>query len=127
LASAGDLPSWLARTNARGAPTVALIVVTGVGSVAAAFPPDSVMVVFIFLLGIAYELLLIAFLRFDRTHPHLERPYRAIGGSALGWFGTALGLAVLIACYQLQVAALTWAIAIAGGSLVYFVVRRRVT
>jgi ethanolamine permease len=98
LAAAGYLPAWLARTNRRGAPDLALISVGVIGALAAEFRPETVMVVFIFMLSVSHELIMLAFLRLRRTQPALDRPYRAIGGSPAAWLGAALSLAVLISC-----------------------------
>jgi ethanolamine permease len=125
LASSGALPGWLARTNRRGAPVTALAVVAVVGAVTAMFPPEAAMVVFIFLMMLTYELLLIAFVRFQRARPDVARPYRAIGGRAVGWIGAILGLAAALCCYQLQIEALSYALVALAALLVYFVWRRR--
>jgi len=127
LASSGALPAWLTLTNARGAPYAALGVVAVVGAVTAIFPPDGAMVVFIFLMMLMYELLLIAYLRFGRTHAATPRPYRAIGGIATGWIGAVLGLVAALCCYQLQIAALSYALVALAVLLIYFVWRRRTT
>ena len=125
LSSSKALPSWLARTNRRGAPGVALLLVAAIGGATAAFPPDSAMVIFIFLLMLTYELILIAFLRLRARMPQLHRPYRATGGSVLGWLGAGLGLAATLCCYQLQITSLSYALGILGTLLIYFVWRRR--
>jgi ethanolamine permease len=125
LASSGALPNWLTLTNSRGAPYAALAVVAVVGAITAMFPPDGAMVVFIFLMMLMYELLLIAFLRSRRTHADTPRPYRAIGGSVAGWIGAALGLVAALCCYQLQIAALSYALGALAVLLGYFVWRRR--
>jgi ethanolamine permease len=126
LASSGSLPAWLTRTNGRGAPVPALAVMAVIGGITAAFPPESAMIVFIFLLVIMYELLLIAFLRFHQTAAAtIQRPYRAVGGSAVGWVGAVLGLAAVLCCYQLEMAALSYAIVVLAALLAYFLSRRR--
>jgi ethanolamine permease len=125
LASSGALPGWLKLTNRRGAPVTALAVVAVIGVVTALFPPEAAMVVFIFLMMLMYELLMIAFLRFRQRRPDMARPYRAVGGSTLGWIGAILGLAAALCCYQLQIAALSYALAALGALLGYFVWRRR--
>lgn len=125
LASSGALPSWLKRTNRHGAPVAALAVVAFIGLVTATFSPEGAMVVFIFLLMITYELILIAFLRQRKSMPLLERPYRAKGGTALGWTGAVLGLAATLCCYQLQIAPLSYAIGVLVVLLIYFAWRRR--
>lgn len=125
LASSGALPAWLAITNRRGAPAPAIAVVALVGAVTAAFPPSGAMVVFIFLLVLTYELVLIAFLRLQRVPGDVQRPYRAFGGSALGWIGSGLGLLAALCCYKLQITALSYAVIILGALLGYFAWRRR--
>ncbi len=110
LAGAGHLPGFLHGTNSRHAPTGALLLVTLIGLVAAAFPPDSVMVVFIFLISVSYVLVLLAFIRLRRRQPLLSRPYRAVGGSSLAVVALILTLAVMVSCYQLQAVALSYAI-----------------
>src|SRR6185312_43369 len=76
LARAGDLPGILAVTNERHAPWVALLVTTACGVVSAAFRPDAVMVVFIFLLCVSYFLVLGVFMRLRYSAPSRSRPYR---------------------------------------------------
>ncbi len=111
LAGARYLPRFLHKTNARQAPTGALLLVTLIGLVSAAFSPDSVMVVFIFLICVSYVLVLLAFIRLRRAQPSLARPYRAVGGQSLAGLAIALTLAVMVSCYQLQAVALSYAIA----------------
>ena len=125
LASSGALPAWLTWTNGRVHRRRSLGRRSGRRR-DALFPPDGAMVVFIFLMMLMYEMLLIAFLRFQHTHATRPRPYRAIGGSTLGWVGALLGLAAALCCYQLQIAALSYALAAIGALLAYFVSRRRV-
>lgn len=125
LASSGGLPAWLATTNRRGAPAAAIAVVAVICTAAAAFPPSAVMVVFMFLLVLTYELVLIAFLQFQRAPGNVQRPFRAPGGRALGWLGVVLAFLVALCCYQLQIAALSYALILLALMLVYFVWRRR--
>lgn len=125
LASSGAVPTWFSRTNRHGAPVAALTVVAVIGAITAMFSPDAAMVVFIFLLMITYELILIAFLRQRSAMPHLERPYRAIGGRPLGWLGAALGLGATLCCYQLQIASLSYALGFLAVLMGYFLWRRR--
>lgn len=112
LAGAGSLPRILHRTSRRLAPARALLLVAAIGVVTAAFPPDSVMVVFIFLISVSYVLVLLAFIRLRREQPSLARPYRAIGGQTAAAVATVLAIAVMISCYQLQALALSCAIAV---------------
>jgi ethanolamine permease len=111
LAGARHLPVFLHKTNSRHAPTGALLLVTLIGLISAAFSPDSVMVIFIFLISVSYVLVLLAFIRLRRAQPALMRPYRAIGGQSLAVLAILLSLAVMMSCYELQAVALSYAIA----------------
>jgi ethanolamine permease len=123
LARAGDLPGVLAVTNRRHAPWVALVVTAACGVVAAAFRPDAVMVVFIFLVCVSYLLVLGAFIRLRYTARGRSRPYRAVGGPVMAAVGFVFVLAVVASCCQLRPAALSWCIAGLALSLGYFLVR----
>ena len=81
LAQAGFLPRVFGRVNARQAPAAAVYLVGGIALATAAFPPNSAMVVFIFLISVSHALLLAAFLRLRQTRARLARTYRALGGS----------------------------------------------
>jgi ethanolamine permease len=123
LSRAGDLPSVLAVTNSRHAPWSALVVTAACGVFAAAFRPDAVMVVFIFLICVSYLLVLGGFIRLRYSAPSRSRPYRAVGGPVLAAVGFLFVLAVVASCYQLRPAALSWCSAGLALSLVYFLVR----
>jgi ethanolamine permease len=124
LAGAGYLPRWLHATNQRRAPARALLLVGSIGAVAAAFSPDSVMVIFIFLISVSYVFVLASFLRLRGSAADLVRPYRALGGRPAAVLATLLSLAVMLSCYQLEVTALSWAIAALIALYAYFVIRR---
>jgi len=110
LAQAGRLPAALARVNRRQAPAPALWLTALIALAAAAFSPNSTMVVFIFLISVSHVLLLAAFIRLRQREPGLERPFRALGGRAIATTALLLSLSVMISCYQLEVRALTVAI-----------------
>jgi len=109
LAVAGDLPGLLGRVNRRQSPQNALLWVAMIGIGSAAFAPDAVMVVFIFLISISHLLILYSFIRLRRDHPELHRPYRAAAGAPAAWAGLALSLLVVISCFRLQLTALSTA------------------
>ncbi len=111
LAQAGFLPRMFGVVNARQAPSVAVYLVAVIALATAAFPPNSAMVVFIFLISVSHVLLLAAFLRLRQQEPQLARSYRALGGSPIAVVALVLSLAVMVSCYQLQVRALQIAIA----------------
>ena len=123
FARAGDLPAALAVTNRRHAPWVALVLTGVFGIVSAAFQPDTVMLVFIFLVSISYIFVLGAFIRLRYAEPDLTRPYRAVGGPVMATLGTLLALTVAAACYQSRPAVLSWCVVGLAVSLVLFFVR----
>jgi ethanolamine permease len=111
LARAGFLPAAFSRVNRRQAPAAAVCLVAVVALVTAAFPPNSAMVVFIFLISVSHALLLVAFIRLRRREPELPRSYRALGGQPVALIALVLSLMVMVSCYRLEVRALQIAIA----------------
>jgi ethanolamine permease len=124
LAQAGYLPAALRHTNGRRAPDAALLVLAVIAIATAAFEPDDAMVVFIFLISVSHVIMLLTFMRLRRAAPDLTRPYRAPGGVLLASVATLLSATVMVSCYQLQVRALS--VAIAGLALLwlYFLIRK---
>jgi ethanolamine permease len=120
LAQAGHLPGMLRGVNGRQAPAPALYLVGAIAMVAAAFPPNSTMVVFIFLISVSHALLLAAYIRLRGREPNLGRPFRALGGTALAGLSLILSLAVMVSCYQLEVRALSIAILVTGAIMGHF-------
>jgi amino acid transporter len=106
LAQAGLLSSVFRRVNARQAPVSAVYLVAGIALATAAFPPNSAMVVFIFLISVSHALLLAAFLRLRQREPALVRSYRALGGAPVAVVALLLSLTVMVSCYRLEVRAL---------------------
>ncbi|MFO1467049.1 MAG: amino acid permease [Steroidobacteraceae bacterium] len=124
LAQAGCLPAVFHHTNQRRAPDAALLLLAAIAIVTAGFKADDAMVVFIFLISVSHFFVLLTFIRLRTTAPAMSRPYRAKGGVAVAAIATLLSLAVMVSCYQLQVRALS--IAIAGLVLLwlFFVIRK---
>jgi len=120
LAQAAFLPRLFGRVNARQAPAAAVFLVGVIALATAAFPPNSAMVVFIFLISVSHALLLAAFLRLRQREPELKRTYRAFGGSPIAVVALALSLSVMVSCYQLEVRALQIAIAAIAVLIVQF-------
>jgi ethanolamine permease len=110
LAQAGFLPRAFGGVNARQAPSAAVYLVGIIALAAAAFAPNSAMVVFIFLISVSHFLILAAFLQLRAREPGLPRTYRALGGSPIAVAALLLSLAVMVSCYQLEVRALQVAI-----------------
>ena len=98
------------RVNARQAPAPAVYLVAVIALATAAFPPNSAMVVFIFLISVSHVLLLAAFLRFGSGAAIGAKLPRA-GGSPVAVLALVLSLTVMVSCYQLEVRALQIAIA----------------
>jgi len=111
LSQAGLLPRAFGRVNARHAPANAVFLVALIALVTAAFPPNSAMVVFIFMISVSHALLLAAFLSLRRREPALARSYRAIGGTPLAILALLLSVSVMVSCYELEARALKIAIA----------------
>lgn len=110
LAQAGFLPKVFGRVNARQAPAAAVCLVAAIALATAVFPPNSAMVVFIFLISVSHALLLAAFIRLRQREPALDRSYRALGGVPLAAVALLLSFAVMVSCYRLEVRALQIAI-----------------
>jgi ethanolamine permease len=77
LAQAGFLPRAFGGVNARQAPAAAVYLVGIIALATSAFPPNSTMVVFIFLISVSHALLLAAFLRLRRREPQFANLSRA--------------------------------------------------
>src|ERR1700683_281408 len=117
LAQAAFLPRPFGRVNARQAPAAAVFLVGVIALATAAFPPNSAMVVFIFLISVSHALLLAAFLRLRPREPALGRSYRALGGAPVAVVALLLSLTVMVSCYRLEVRALQ----IAMGAIVVLI------
>lgn len=102
LAREGHLPVALARTNARGAPHVALPIVAGIGLLTSLVPPDRILLCVVLSLTASYVVLLAAFIRQRTFEPDLVRPFRAWGGRATAGVSLILALVVFAACFQLD-------------------------
>ena len=124
LAQAGYLPTVFRHTNGRGAPDAALLLLAAIAIVTAGFEADDAMVVFIFLISVSHVIVLLTFMRLRRAAPAMTRPYRAPGGVILALIATLLSATVMVSCYQLQVRALSVAIAALVLLWLYFVIRK---
>jgi ethanolamine permease len=124
LARAGDLHRSIALTNRRQAPATSLGLVAVIGMGAASFPPDAVMVVFIFLISVSHLLLIISFIRLRKKQPKLPRPFKALGGEPMAWLAGALSCSVMASCYRLQITSLSYTIAALVLLFAYFRVMR---
>jgi len=107
LARDGFFPAALARTNRRGAPYVALLVLTVIGLPLTLVPPEKLLLCIVLLLGSCHLVLFAAYLRLHRSQPGLVRPFRLRGGPVVACVGMLLTLVVIAACFQLEVTMLS--------------------
>ncbi len=121
LAVAGYLPRACGGVNRRQAPAPALYLVAAIGVVSAAFAPNSVMVVFIFLISVSHVMLLATFIRLRRAEPALARRYRAKGGQVAAVIALLLSVSVMVSCYGLEFRALSVAILLLVLLMTHFV------
>jgi ethanolamine permease len=124
LALTAGLPQLLSRTNRRHAPHWAIALVTVIGAVAAAFDPNTVMVLFVFLLNVAYQMVIAAYILLRGRRRELRGGFRAFGGTATGLITAVLSLVVLVACVQQQPVVTSAAFA---GLLIYLTIARLVS
>lgn len=106
LARDGHLPHFLGRTNWRGAPYAALLLVGAIGTATSTVRPDKILLAVVLSLSASYVVLLAAFIRLRMTQPDLHRPFRAPGGSVTAGLCLLLALLVCIACFQVEAAVL---------------------
>ena len=102
LAREAKILPQLARTNKKGAPAYALLVVGVVGFMASVISPEQVLIAVVLLLSISYLLTILAFIELRRKSPDLPRPFRAPGGVATASVSLALTIGVILACFQLS-------------------------
>ena len=125
LAEGGLLPPILGRVNTRGAPSHALVAVAALAWAGTLVDANTVLVCFIFGLGVCNVLVLISFLLARRRLAGLSRPYRAIGGEPAAWVTLVLAVAVLAACVQLQPMALAYVLLAYSVLAVFFLLSRK--
>lgn len=111
LARSGELPRILARTNRRGSPWVALLLIGLAGVLLSGMPPARILLLVVLLLNINYVLTLSAFLRLRRLRADSPAPYRAIGGAPMAVLSLVLALVVIASCLQLD----AWTLSMLGG------------
>jgi ethanolamine permease len=121
LALAAQIPQIFSQSNVRHAPVVALLAVAATGIVSAMFDPNAVMVLFVFLLNLTYQLTIVSFIALRKSEPLLLRPARAWGGVPVAILSAVVSLLVLMSCFRQQPVVTTAAVLLLGG---YFVVLR---
>lgn len=121
LSRAGYLPAFLARTNRRHSPWLALLLPGALAFTASATASGEVLIVTaVFCATTSYLIMLAAFIRLRRTAPSMPRPYRTPGGMATAGLALILAFAAFAACLS---ATLLWSGVAACGlvaALAYF-------
>ncbi|WP_136162688.1 amino acid permease [Sphingomonas flavalba] len=125
LARDGHLPAVLARTNRRGAPHVALLLVGAIGVAMASVRPESILLAVVLLLSASYVVLLAAFIRLRRRQGDLHRPFRAWGGQVTAALCLCLALLVCVACFQVEVPVLVGLALLLGAAGLCYLWSRR--
>lgn len=112
LARAGYLPAFLARTNRRHSPWLALLIPGFMAFIASAMGSgEALIVTAVFCATLSYLIMLAAFIRLRRIAPAMPRPYRTPGGTVTAVVALALALAAFAACLS---ATLLWSGVAAG-------------
>ncbi|MDH4581692.1 amino acid permease [Pseudomonas sp. BN415] len=123
LARDGYLPASLARTNRRGSPFVALLVLAVIGLPLTLVSPEKLLLCVVLLLCSCHLFLFAAYIRMRRTHAHLPRPFRLPGGPLIAGLGMLLTLVVISACFQMEVEMLSALAAVAVALILNYLVR----
>jgi ethanolamine permease len=104
LGRLGAVPRWLARTNRRGAPWLAVLLSAATAAVFAREADSAQLVVlFVFSATLLYLLLLLSHLVLRLREADALRPFRSPGGLFLPIFGAALAGITFIACFLADV------------------------
>jgi ethanolamine permease len=123
LARDGYFPAALARTNRRGSPYVALLLLVVVGLPLSLVSPEKLLLCIVLLLSSCHLFLFAAYIRMRRTHAHLVRPFRLRGGPVIAGIGMVLTLVVIAACFQLEVELLSAVAVLAVVLILNYLVR----
>lgn len=100
LSRAGLLPRFLAVTNRRQSPYLAVFIPGLIGfSLALTKAADQLVVIAVFGSVISYVMMLAAHIRLRQKEPAIERPYHTPGGAKMSGVALALTIVVLISCF----------------------------
>jgi APA family basic amino acid/polyamine antiporter len=112
LAQSGMLPAWFARIHPRFRTPSNAVLFIGVLSVLAPFFGQQTLIWMVDAGGIsivtAYLMVAVSFVMLRRREPHMERPFRAAGGTATGVIAGALSLGLGVLYLPGMPAALVW-------------------
>ncbi|GAA4859815.1 ethanolamine permease [Actinomycetospora straminea] len=121
LSRAGYLPRVLSKTNARKAPTLALVIPALIGFVLAATGNGDILInLAVFGATLSYVLVMVAHQVLRARHPDLPRPYRTPGGRVTTGIALVLALAAVVATFLVDVVAALCALGAFAVLMAYF-------
>lgn len=102
LSREGYLPAFIAKTNKRGSPYVALLLLAVIGIPLTKIAPEKLLLCVVLLLATCHVFLFCAYLKLQRES--IEKGcFHIKGGSIFAVTGVILTLTVIIACFQLDI------------------------
>ncbi|MGV0813506.1 ethanolamine permease [Mycolicibacterium boenickei] len=126
LSRAGYLPKVLSITNARKAPTLALIIPGIVGFILSLTGKGALLLnMAVFGAAVSYVLMMLSHIVLRRREPDMPRPYRTPGGIATTGFAFVVAVFAVIATFLVDPVAAGWCLAVFAGFMLYFAVYSR--
>ncbi|WP_306363540.1 ethanolamine permease [Nocardia sp. CC227C] len=121
LSRAGYLPTSLSVTNARKAPTLALVV-PGVIGFGLSLTGEGAMLLNMAVFGAAlsYVLMMVSHIVLRVREPGMRRPYRTPGGVVTTGFALVIACAAVIATFLVDRTAAAWTLVAFAGFMAYF-------
>ncbi|WP_027348832.1 ethanolamine permease [Halotalea alkalilenta] len=121
LSRAGYLPRWLSVTNARRAPTLALVVPGIIGFLLSLTGQGDLMITMaVFGATISYAMMMLSHLLLRSREPDLPRPYRTPGGRLTSGVALVLALVAFVSTFLVSLQAALWSAAFYALMLAYF-------
>ena len=121
LSRAGYLPRALSKTNARKAPTLALVIPAVIGFVLAATGNGDILInLAVFGATLSYVLMMVSHQVLRVRNPDLPRPYRTPGGRITTGVALVLALAAVVATFLVDVVAALCALGAFAVLMAYF-------
>jgi ethanolamine permease len=121
LSRAGYLPRVLSRTNARKAPTLALVIPALIGFVLAATGNGDILInLAVFGATLSYVLMMVSHQLLRARRPDLPRPYRTPGGRVTTGVALVLAVAAVVATFLVDVVAALCALGAFALLMAYF-------
>lgn len=126
LSRAGYLPTTLSITNARKAPTLALVVPGAIGfALSMTGKGDLLLNMAVFGATLSYVLIMVSHIVLRTRAPELDRPYRTPGGILTTGFALVVAILALIATFLVDALAAVCCLGVFCGFLLYFALYSR--